>query len=422
MFIDEVIMEVEAGRGGDGCMAFLREKYISMGGPNGGNGGKGADIIFKADEGLKTLIDLRYMKNIKGAPGLNGEGKNKNGSYAENKIIKVPVGTTVKDFDTNLVIADLTKHNEEVIVAYGGKGGRGNVTLATRSNPCPSFAERGEPGEVRKIKVELRMLADVGLVGMPSVGKSTLLSMITNANPKIAAYHFTTLSPNLGVVSTKDNNFVVADLPGLIEGASDGSGLGHKFLKHIERTKIIAHIIDMSASEGRDPYEDYLIIRKELETFSPKLLNKQEIIIANKMDIPSAKDNLNEFKKKIDKDIYEISAINNQNLDTIINVLSELVKNIKEEVLYDESIQEKHVLYKFKKEKPFTIIKDGKDFIIKGEQVEKIFKMINFNTEEAISRFAKKLRTMGVDEELEKMGVKEGDIIKILDYEFEYTK
>jgi len=422
MFIDEVVMEVEAGRGGDGCMAFLREKFVPMGGPNGGNGGKGADIIFKADEGLKTLIDLRYMKNVKGAPGLNGEGKNKNGSYAENKIIKVPVGTTVKDFDTNLVIADLTKHNETVVVAYGGKGGRGNVTLATRSNPCPSFAERGEPGEVRKIKVELRMLADVGLVGMPSVGKSTLLSMITNANPKIAAYHFTTLSPNLGVVATKDNKFVMADLPGLIEGASEGSGLGHKFLKHIERTKIIAHIIDMSASEGRDPYEDYQIIRKELESFSPKLLNKQEIIIANKMDIPSSKDNLEEFKKKVNKDIYEISAINNQNLDTIITVLSDLVKNTEEEILYDEEVQEKHVLYKFKKEKPFTIIKEGNDFIIKGEQVEKIFKMINFNTEEAISRFAKKLRTMGVDEELEKMGVKEGDIIKILDYEFEYTK
>ena len=422
MFIDEVTMEVEAGRGGDGCMAFLREKYVPMGGPNGGNGGKGADIIFKADEGLKTLIDLRYMKNIKGASGLNGEGKNKNGSYATNKIIKVPVGTTIKDFDTNLVIADLTKHNEEVVVAYGGKGGRGNVTLATRNNPCPSFAERGEPGEIRKIKVELRMLADVGLVGMPSVGKSTLLSMITNANPKIAAYHFTTLSPNLGVVSTKDNNYVVADLPGLIEGASDGSGLGHKFLKHIERTKIIAHIIDMSASEGRDPYEDYQIIRKELETFSPKLLNKKEIIIANKMDVESSKENLEKFKKKVDKDIYEISAINNQNLDTVINVLSELVKNTKEEILYDEEVQEKHVLYKFKKEKPFTIVKDGKDFIIKGEQVEKIFKMINFNTEEAISRIAKKLRNMGVDEELEKMGVKEGDIIKILDYEFEYTK
>lgn len=423
MFIDEVVMEVEAGRGGDGCMAFLREKFVPMGGPNGGNGGKGADIIFKADEGLRTLLDLRYQKKIKGEPGQNGEGKNKNGSYAEDKIIKVPVGTTIKDYDTGMIIADLTKHNEEVIVAYGGKGGRGNVTLATRNNPCPSFAERGEPGEIRKIKVELRMLADVGLVGLPSVGKSTLLSMITNANPKIAAYHFTTLSPNLGVAQTKDNSFVIADLPGLIEGASEGVGLGHKFLKHIERTKIIAHVIDMSGSEGRDPYEDYQVIRKELEEFSPKLLNKQEIIIANKMDLPNSKDNLNKFKEKIGKQVYEISALNNENLDTLINVLSESVKNTKEEALYDEDIQEKHVLYKFKKEKPFTIIKENDHtFIIKGEQVEKIFKMINFNTEEAISRFAKKLRSMGVDEELEKMNIKEGDIIKILDYEFEYTK
>ena len=421
MFIDEVVMEVTAGRGGDGCMAFLREKFVPMGGPNGGNGGKGADIIFKADEGLKTLVDLRYLKTVKGDSGLNGEGKNKNGKFAEDKIIKVPVGTTIKDYDSNLVIADLTKHGEEVIVAYGGKGGRGNVTLATRNNPCPSFAERGEPGEVRKIKVELRMLADVGLVGMPSVGKSTLLSMITNANPKIASYHFTTLSPNLGVVTTKDRyNYVIADLPGLIEGASTGTGLGHKFLKHIERTKIIAHIIDMSASEGRDPYEDYLVIRKELEEFSPKLLNKQEIIIANKMDLPSAKENLNLFKQKINKEAYEISALNNQNLDTIINVLADLVKNTKSEVLFDEDIQESHVLYKFKKEKPFTIIKENEHtYIIKGEQVEKIFKMINFNTEEAIQRFAKKLRNMGVDEELERLGVEEGDIIRILDYEFE---
>ena len=423
MFVDEVVMEVAAGRGGDGCMAFLREKFVPMGGPNGGNGGKGADIIFKADEGLKTLIDLRYQKKIKGEPGENGEGKNKTGSYAEDKIVKVPVGTTIKDYDTNIIIADLTKHNEEVIVAYGGKGGRGNVTLATRNNPCPAFAERGEPGEVRRIKVELRMLADVGLVGLPSVGKSTILSMITNANPKIAAYHFTTLSPNLGVVVTKDNNFVIADLPGLIEGASTGAGLGHKFLKHIERTKIIAHVIDMSASEGRDPYEDYQVIRKELESFSPKLLTKPEIIIANKMDLPNSKENLKTFKKKVSKEVYEISALNNKNLDDLIKALSEMVKNTKEEVLYQEDIQEKHVLYKFKQEKPFTVIKENEHtFIIKGETVEKIFKMINFNTEEAISRFAKKLRHMGVDEELERLGVKEGDIIKILDYEFEYTK
>lgn len=423
MFVDEVLMEVEAGRGGDGCMAFRREKFVPMGGPFGGCGGRGADIIFKADSGLKTLIDLRYQKKVKADAGENGEGKNKNGKNASDKVIIVPIGTTVKDALTGVIIADLTHQGEEVIVAYGGKGGRGNVSLASKSNPCPSYAERGEPGEVRKIKVELRMMADVGLVGMPSVGKSTILSMITNANPKIASYHFTTLSPNLGVVSTKDNNFVIADLPGLIEGASEGVGLGHKFLKHIERTKIIAHVIDISATEGRDPYDDYLKIRDELEKFSDKLLNKKEIIIANKMDMPNAKDNLELFKKKIgDKEVIEISALNKDNLDSLINALSDLVKDIPDEVLYEDDIQEKHVLYKFRVEKPFTIIKEGNKYVIKGDKVEKIFKMTNFNTEEAISRFAKKLRGMGIDEELEKMGIEEGDIIKILDYEFEYTK
>ena len=423
MFVDEVLMEVEAGRGGDGCMAFRREKFVPMGGPFGGCGGRGADIIFKADSGLKTLIDLRYQKKVKADAGENGEGKNKNGKNANDKVIIVPIGTTVKDALTGVIIADLTHQDEEVVVAYGGKGGRGNVSLASKSNPCPSYAERGEPGEVRKIKVELRMMADVGLVGMPSVGKSTILSMITNANPKIASYHFTTLSPNLGVVSTKDNNFVIADLPGLIEGASEGIGLGHKFLKHIERTKIIAHVIDISATEGRDPYDDYLKIRDELEKFSDKLLNKKEIIIANKMDMPNARENLKLFKEKIgNKEVIEISALNKDNLDSLINALSNLVKDIPDEVLYEDDIQEKHVLYKFKVEKPFTIIKEGNKYLIKGDKVEKIFKMTNFNTEEAISRFAKKLRNMGIDEELEKMGIEEGNIIKILDYEFEYTK
>lgn len=422
MFVDEVIIEATAGRGGDGCMAFRREKYIPMGGPFGGNGGKGGDIVFKADEGLRTLIDLRYQKHIKAAPGANGSGKNKNGSSAENTIIKVPIGTTIKDNETGAIIGDLTKSGEEVIVCYGGRGGRGNVTLATKSNPCPSYCERGEPGECRKIKAELRMLADVGLVGLPSVGKSTILSMITNANPKIASYHFTTLSPNLGVVSTKDYSYTVADLPGLIEGASEGLGLGIKFLKHIERTKIIAHIIDMSGIEERDPYEDYLMIRKELEKFSPKLLNKKEIIIANKMDIPSSKENLKKFKEKTKLPIYEISAINNQGLDKVIESLKELVKNTKSEELFEPEIQESHVLYKFKKEKPFTITKENNIYIIKGETVEKLFKMTNFNTEEALIRFSHKLRRMGIDDELEKMGIEEGDIVRILDYEFEYTK
>ena len=423
MFVDEVVLNLEAGRGGDGCMAFHREKFVAMGGPFGGNGGKGGDIIFTVNEGLRTLIDLKYKKVFKGNPGLNGEGKNKNGKAAEDTIIGVPLGTTIKDNNTGVVIADLTKKDDKVIVCYGGRGGRGNVSLATRSNPCPSYAERGEPGEVRQIKVELRMLADVGLVGLPSVGKSTILSMISNANPKIASYHFTTLSPNLGVVKTKTGfSYTVADLPGLIEGASNGVGLGHKFLKHIERTKIIAHVIDMSGSEGRDPYEDYLVIRNELKEFSDKLMNKEEIIIANKMDIEGSKENLEVFKTKVDKKIFEISASNNMGLDKVIEELETLVKNTKEEDLYDKDSIESHVLYKFKYEKPYTIIKENNTYIIKGDIVEKMFKMTNFNTEEAISRFSKKLRNLGIDDELEKMGVQEGDIIRILDYEFEYTK
>lgn len=422
MFVDEVIVKLTAGRGGDGCMAFRREKYIAMGGPFGGNGGKGGDIIFKADEGLRTLVDLRYQKHVKGNPGMNGEGKNKNGKNAVDAIVKVPVGTTVKDNETGLVIGDLTKNGQEIIVAYGGRGGRGNVTLATRSNPCPSYCEYGEPGEERKVKVELRMLADVGLVGLPSVGKSTILSMVTNANPKIASYHFTTLSPNLGVVSMHDYSYTVADLPGLIEGASDGAGLGHKFLKHIERTKIIAHVIDMSGIEGRDPYDDYVTIRKELESFSSKLVKKPEIIIANKMDLESSKSNLEKFKKKVDSPVYEISAINNQGLDKVVEVLKELVKNTEEDVLFEPEMQESHVLYKFKKEKPFTIVKEGDVFIIQGEQVEKLFKMTNFNTEEAFFRFSNKLRRMGIDDELERLGIEEGDTVRITDYEFEYTR
>lgn len=424
MFVDEVNIQVTAGCGGDGCMAFRREKYIPMGGPYGGNGGRGGDVIFVADSGLKTLIDLKYQRHIKGNSGENGEGKNKNGKSATDTIIKVPIGTTIKDNDTGLIIADLLKNGQEAKIATGGRGGRGNVSLATKSNPCPSVCERGEPGEQRNVNITLRLLADVGLVGMPSVGKSTILSMITAANPKIASYHFTTLSPNLGVVTTNNKkSFVIADLPGLIEGASSGSGLGHKFLKHIERTKIIAHIIDISGSEGRDPYEDYLTINKELNEFNPKLLNKQQVIICNKMDLPGALDNYQSLVKKIkDVKIFKVEAINNKGLDEVINYLADLVENTNEEEMLEEEKFETHVLYKFKEEQPFTIVKDGNVWVVKGQGVEKLLKMTNFNSEEAYSRFAKKLRSMGIDEKLEQMGIQEGDIVRILNYEFEYTK
>ena len=423
MFIDETNIKVIAGNGGDGCTAFRREKYIEMGGPYGGNGGKGSDIIFKVDTGLHTLIDLRYMKTIKGKKGENGSGKNMDGKSAEDIIIKVPQGTVITDYDTNLVIADLKDKDSFVVVAKGGRGGRGNTAFKTLANPAPNFSENGEPGEEKILKVELKLLADVGLVGLPSVGKSTFLSKVTKATPKIADYHFTTLSPNLGVVKTIDNrSFVIADLPGLIEGASEGVGLGDKFLRHIERTKVIAHIIDMSGIEGRDPYEDYLVINKELEKFSPKLLQKPMIIIANKMDMESAKENLKEFQKKVDKEIYPISALTNDNLNPVLIKLADLVDKEPNTPLYDEENYLSHVLYKFENEKPFTIEKENDYYIIHGKQVEKMFKMTNFQSDEGIERFIRQLRKLGIDEELEKMNIEDGSIVKIFDYEFEYHK
>ena len=422
MFVDEVNIKVVAGSGGDGCTAFRREKYVELGGPFGGNGGRGSDIIFKVDEGLRTLVDLRYNKIIKGQRGANGEGKNKNGKSAKDIVIKVPPGTVVRDNDTNLLVCDLKNHGEEFIVAKGGRGGRGNTAFKTQNNPAPSFSEKGEPGEERYLKVELKLLADVGLVGMPSVGKSTILSKISRSKPKIAAYHFTTLNPNLGVVKTSDGrSFTVADLPGLIEGASLGEGLGDKFLKHIERTRVIAHVIDMSGFEGRDPFDDYQKICKELEDFDKSLLNKQSLIIANKMDMESARENLEKFKQKVpDKEIFEVSAINSEGLDKVLVYMADLLDKILVTPLEDEENYEDYVLYKYKKEDPFQIERDGDVFILRGKEIEKLFRMNKFNSDEAILRFAKKLARMGVDEKLEEMGAKQGDIVKILDYEFEF--
>ncbi len=421
MFVDEVVVEVQAGNGGNGCMAFRREKFVAMGGPFGGNGGRGSSIIFKVDEGLNTLVDLRYQKKIKGYNGENGSGKGKHGKSASDIIIKVPLGTVIIDADTNLILADLVQKEDEVIVAKGGRGGRGNMAFATGSNPAPSIAENGEPGEIRKIKLELKLLADVGLVGMPSVGKSTIISKISAAKPKIANYHFTTLSPNLGVVKTMDNrSFVVADLPGLIEGASLGQGLGDQFLRHIERTRVIAHIIDMGGVEGRNPIDDYNIINKELENFNPKILEKPQLIVANKMDVYGADENLKKFKEKINLPVCEISAITGEGLKQMLVQLADMLNKIDKQPLYEEDKFESHVLYKFEEEVPFEIYKEEDGWLIIGEKIEKLVQMTRFSTDDEIRRFNHKLKKMGIDDKLRELGAEEGDTIRILDFEFEY--
>lgn len=424
MFVDEVVIKVIAGSGGDGCTAFRREKFVEMGGPFGGNGGHGADVIFQVDEGLHTLLDLRYQKMIKGKKGENGKGKNQHGKSADDVIVKVPLGTVVTDLDTNLILCDL-KHKEDFfVVAHGGRGGRGNTAFKTQTNTAPDFSENGEPGEEKELKVEVKMLADVGLVGLPSVGKSTFISMVSRAKPKIAAYHFTTLVPNLGVTKSRDGySFVLADLPGLIENASLGEGLGDRFLRHIERTKVIAHVLDMAGVEGRDPYEDFVLINHELENFNPKLLKKPMIVIANKMDVETAQKNLKDFQKKVPNiQVFPVSAATNTGLQEVIDQLAQLLKEIPEEELFEEEEIEGHVLYQFKKEEPYTITLEDGVYVIRGEKIEKLFKMTKFSSEEGARRFARKLTKMGIDEKLEKMGAKEGDQVRILDFYFDYRQ
>lgn len=424
MFIDEVILKIEGGKGGNGCTSFHREKYVAMGGPDGGNGGHGGDIIFKANPGLKTLIDLRYKKNIKGENGLPGKGSDMTGASANHTIIEVPIGTTIKDADTNLIIADLTKANQEAVIAKGGRGGKGNAAFKTNKNKAPTTSEYGQPGESRNVICELRLLADVGLVGFPSVGKSSLISCISAAKPKIADYHFTTLTPNLGVVKADDYSYVVADLPGLIEGSSEGIGLGDKFLKHASRCKIVAHVLDFGQVDGRDVIEDYKIIRNEIKKYSEELYNKKELIVANKMDLPNSKENLERFKKEYPNlKIIKVSAATREGIKKLIFGLKEILIETQDANPYKESEFEDYVLYEFKKTKPYKIEKESDGvWIVSGKELETLLKMTKFNSDESAMRFAKKLKNLGVDEELSHLGAKEGDIVKILDQEFEYEE
>jgi GTPase len=426
MFVDEVKVYVKGGDGGNGMMAFRREKYIPNGGPAGGDGGHGGNVVFVVAEGLRTLMDFRYQRHFKAPRGEHGGSKNQHGRNAEDLRVEVPPGTVVYDADTGVKIADLTEHGQEAIIAKGGRGGRGNTRFATAANPAPHHAENGEPGQERDIRIELKLLADVGLVGFPSVGKSTLLSVISAAKPKIADYHFTTLSPNLGVVSVEDDSFVAADLPGLIEGAHQGQGLGHQFLRHIERTRVIIHVVDMAATEGRDPFEDYLKINEELRQYGFRLLERPQVIAANKMDMPGAEANLEAFKEKLEEHwaVFPISALTKEGLTPLLRYVAELVGTTPEFPLEAGLVPDEEkgpVLYKAEKEVTFKITRDDDGaYVVTGEAIEKLFKMTDFNRDESVQRFARTLRGMGIDEALRDRGIEDGDIVRILDYEFEF--
>ncbi|KAA6454617.1 MULTISPECIES: GTPase ObgE [Bacillus] len=426
MFVDQVKVYVKGGDGGNGMVAFRREKYVPKGGPAGGDGGKGGDVVFQVDEGLRTLMDFRYQRHFKAIRGEHGMSKNQHGRNADDMVIKVPPGTVVTDDDTKQVIADLTEHGQIAVIARGGRGGRGNTRFATPANPAPQLSEQGEPGKERYIVLELKVLADVGLVGFPSVGKSTLLSVVSSAKPKIADYHFTTLVPNLGMVETDDGrSFVMADLPGLIEGAHEGVGLGHQFLRHIERTRVIVHVIDMSGLEGRDPYEDYLTINQELSQYNLRLTERPQIIVANKMDVPEAEEHLAAFKEKLTDDypVYPISAVTRSGLRDLLFEIANQLETTPEFPLYnEEELAENRVMYTMEdEESPFEITRDPDGvFVLSGDSLERLFKMTDFSRDESVKRFARQMRGMGVDEALRERGAKDGDIIRLLEFEFEF--
>lgn len=429
MFIDQVKINLKAGDGGNGIVAYRREKYVPLGGPAGGDGGKGASITFQVDEGLRTLLDFRFQRMFKAEKGENGQTSNMHGRGAKDLILKVPPGTIVKNAETGEIIADLVLHEQSAVVAKGGRGGRGNSRFASASNPAPDFCENGEPGEELEVSLELKLLADVGLVGYPSVGKSTLLSIVSKAKPKIGAYHFTTIKPNLGVVQTKDNrSFVMADLPGLIEGASEGVGLGHQFLKHVERTRVIIHIIDMGRTDGRDPYQDYVTINKELENYNKKLARRPQIVVANKMDMPNADEYLAEFKEKMgdDVEIIELSAATYQNIDTLLYRAADLLDATKD-VDYDideEDTAVHRVMYKHEKSADHFEITRADDgaYVVSGDSIERLFKMTDFTRDASVRRFARQMRTMGIDDALRERGCKNGDIVRIMRGEFEFVE
>lgn len=421
-FIDRVKIYVQAGTGGNGTVAFRREAHVPKGGPSGGDGGRGGSVIFVATNSLSTLLDLRYYREYKAQNGEKGHAKKMHGADADDLVIRVPVGTCVYDDDTCNIIADLTKDGQRAVIAKGGRGGRGNARFASSRNPAPKICENGEPGEKFNLRVELKLLADVGLVGFPSVGKSTLLSVVSKARPQIADYHFTTIVPNLGVVQVKDGrSFVMADLPGLIEGASQGKGLGHQFLRHIERCRVIVHIIDMSGSEGRDPYEDYVTINKELGEYEYRLLERPQIIVANKMDGDEAEENLKKFKEKLgDQKVFPIIAPIHEGIDAVLYAVADALETAPD--FFNQEEEQESVLYTYKEEeKPFTIHNKGNGvWEVTGKKVERLVQMASFTTDDGFQRFALQIRNMGIDDALREAGCEDGDTVRLYDFEFEF--
>jgi Obg family GTPase CgtA len=419
MFIDHAKIYVKGGDGGNGCVAFRREKYVPLGGPYGGDGGRGGNVVFTADEGMSTLMDFQYKKHFKAERGVHGMGKNQHGAWGENLAVKVPVGTVVIDDDNGEVIADLTAPGQEVTVAKGGRGGRGNSRFATPVQKAPSMAENGEPGEEKWLRLELKLLADVGLVGFPNAGKSTFISRVSAARPKIADYPFTTLIPNLGVVVTRaKNSFVIADIPGLIEGAHEGTGLGHDFLRHIERNRMLLFILDAAQTEGRNVLEDFATLRSELGYYNPQLLDRPYLIVANKLDIPEAQKNFKVLQELYGDKVYGISAVTGQGIDELIGKTYDLLQSIP----LDEHVGEARVIRRYEEDIPFVIEKVDGVYQVSGKRIENLVTMTNFNQDESVQRFQRTAARMGLDDALKEQGIKVGDTVRIKDMEFDYSE
>ncbi|CAH2214180.1 GTPase ObgE [Tepidibacter aestuarii] len=423
MFIDKARIFVKSGKGGNGAVAFRKEKYVPAGGPAGGDGGNGGNVVFEVDEGLRTLMDFRYKTKYSAENGEDGKKKRMHGKSVEDLVLKVPPGTLIRDEETNLIIADLRNHGDRAIVAKGGSGGRGNTHFTTAIRQAPSFAEAGKEGQERWIILELKMIADVGLVGFPNVGKSTFLSVVTKAKPKIANYHFTTIKPNLGVVQTKfGDSFVLADIPGLIEGAHEGTGLGHAFLRHVERTKVLIHIVDVSGIEGRDPIDDFDKINEELKLYNDKLTTRSQIVVANKMDIPEARENYETFKEEIEKRGYKVfamSAATREGIDEVISYAGTIVKETEDIELVSEEEMLKEEDVKPKKEEIEITNEDGV-FVIQGKSLQRLLYSVNFEDMESVQYFQKIMEKKGVFQRLKDMGAQDGDTVRLYDLEFEY--